>query len=783
MRAKELAIGPLRTLLCSLVAAALPVTAAQAVDSFRVGFFEGGAYPNNTEFRNLYREQLKAMAPEGFEVIFDPDGFQSAGWDREASRAAARSLSANRALDLVVATGPWTVEDLLAAGFDRPIVAALRFDPAAEGLLDAQGRPLYDNLTVRVRPGKVGNDLRMLAALTPIKKLGFLYFPNGDESGMVVEQLSGAAEAFGMELSTADGYDRKGTFAYFKAYQSLGRVDAVYLPPLWGCDSDKIRQFYAMLARDKVIAFSSEGAYHALRGALAAGSAESALEVAHYQAWKTARIMAGVVPADLPTHLEDTPRLTVNESVARELGLDLNFTTGPGLYVIEGPPSDNVERLTVIDAVSLALGQNQSLQAARSRLEAARDKVGESAAGYLPQLTLSGSALRYDRNTLNNHPRYDRTRYRAGLEVRQELLSFDILEDIRTASRRSDLVENEARRAALDLELAVTAAFLDVFLAEQTRQLDRSQLSNADDCYRLAKLKLELDENSAAEVWRFEEETLRTAADLRRAEARVRIARIVLNTLIGRPGDYPFVVDWQHFTNERFFREQFALDLFKETSGQWRRSIWAILDKLAETNPEITGEELGIAVGKAELARNRAGWWPRIGFVAGLEMANELTERTDWQESNPTWSLGATLDFPLYLGGQRSRERSRLQAELAAREASRDQTRLEAESELRIAFEELSSRADEFPALARAAGLALDYIPAVESDFAAGTCERTILLDALTSYRRSSLEAITVQAEYFLNVARLVRATGVSPNELNRAPGDQWLRWLAGDRK
>ena len=686
MRTKELATALTRNLLYNLVVPVVLVTSVSAGDTFRIGFFEGGAYPAHTEFRNFYREQLKAMAPAGFEVVFDPDGFQSAEWDRDASRRAARTLAANKAIDLVVAIGPWTVEDLLAAGFDRPIVAVFRYDPAAEGLLDAQGRPLYDNLTVRVKPGKVVNDLRMLGALTPIKKLGFLYFPSADESDAVVEQMATVTGTFDMDLATATGYDRKGTFAYFKAYQSLGRVDAVYLPPLWGCDSDKIRQFYAMLARDQVVAFSSEGAYHALRGALAAGSAESALEVAHYQAWKTVRIMAGVVPADLPTRLEDSPRLTINESVARELGLDLNFTTGPGLYVIDGPPSDDVERLTVIDAVSLALSQNQSLQAARSRLEAARDKVGETAAGYRPQLNLNGSALRYDRNTLNNHPRYDRTRYQAGLEIRQELLSLDVLADIRTASRRSDVVENEVRRAALDLELAVTAAFLDVLLAEQTRQLDRSQLSNTDDCHRLARLKLELDESSAAEVWRLEEESLKAAAVLRRDEARVRIARIVLNTLIGRPSDFPFVIDWQHFSDDRFFREQFALDQFKATSGQWGRSIWTLLNKLAETNPELTGEELRIAVSEAEVARNRAGLWPRIGFVAGLEMADELTERTDWKESNPTWSFGATLDLPLYLGGRRTRERSRLRAELASQEAARDQTRLEAVSELKTAF-------------------------------------------------------------------------------------------------
>ena len=765
-----------------LLAVLLSIAPSDAATTFRIGFFEGGPYPAHAELRNQYREQLKAMVPDGYEIVFAPDGFKSGDWNRDSSRLAARDLASNKNIDLVLALGPWTVEDLLAAGFDRPIVAALRFDPILEGLADNRGRPIVDNLTVRLRPGKMSNDLQRLSGLAPVKNIGFLYFPSGDESDTIFAQVAATARSFGLECTTAAGYDRNGTYAFFKAYRSLGKVDAVYLPPLWGCNNDKIKQFYVMLARDQVIAFSSEGSYQTQKGALASGSAESALEEAHSQAWKTIQIMKGNVPADLPVRYPDIPHLTVNESVANQLGLTLHVTPGPDISVIEGPASDDVERLTVVDAASLALTQNHSLQAARSRLDAAREAIGEATSGYLPQLEATADLSHHGQNSQNNYPEFDRTRYRAGLELRQELFSRQILNDIRTSHRQADLVKNEAHRAALDLELAVTGAFLDVYLAEQLKALGQLYLAHAQKCLRLAGLRLALGEGKAPEVWRLEEEASRAAVVLRGDVERLRIARVVLNELLGRPGDYPFVIDWQHFADSRFLLEVDALRQAMVEATKNGRSLIADLAAMAPTSPELDREDLRIALGESDLARNRADWWPRIGFVADLNLTDELAEREGWNEASPTWSVGATVNLPLFEGGRRMKRSARLRAELDALRSRRDQTSLKVASNLHQAFENLSSRADQFSLLARAAQLAKDYLPTVESDYAAGIENRVVMIDALTDFRRAGSEALGTQIEYFLNVARMLRIAGMSANEWNRSPGDQWIWWLTTPR-
>ncbi|MCX6834104.1 MAG: hypothetical protein NTW07_03045, partial [candidate division Zixibacteria bacterium] len=320
-----------------------------------VGFFEGGPYPAHSEFRNQFREQLQAMTPSGVKLVYLPDAFKSADWNRDTSRAMARELAADSTVDLVVALGPWTVEDLLAAGFDRPIIAALRFDPYAEGLVDSLGRSVSSNVTVRLRPRKVEADFAYLAELLKLDTVAVLFFPSGRDSGVTVERMRLLGSKLGFTVVTAEGFDPEGAFAFFKAYRQLNRkgVDALYLPPLWGLDADKIHQFYIMAARDGIATLSSEGSYHVSRGALAGGSAESPLIEAHYQAWKAARIIEGLIPADLPNVLADNRGLNVNGQVASQLGNSVTTDRRYDMTLLEGPASDSVERLTVIDAVSI----------------------------------------------------------------------------------------------------------------------------------------------------------------------------------------------------------------------------------------------------------------------------------------------------------------------------------------------------------------------------------------------------------------------------------------------
>jgi len=748
-----------------------------------VGFFEGGAYPAHAEFRNYFRDQLKAMAPAGVEIVYLPDGFKSAEWDRGKSRAMAAELAGDATIDLVLALGPWTVEDLLAAGFDRPIIAALRFDPAVEGLVNERGRAIVDNLTVRLRPRKVEGDFRYLAELTHPSKIGVLYFPTGNETASLLENMRAIGRQLGFEIVTAEGYDTKGTFAFFKAYRELSRsIDALYLPPLWGLDAEKMQQFYAMVGRDGIPAFSSEGMYHVARSALAAGSIESALTNAHFHAWKAVRIIEGTVPADLPNALSDSRGLIINGQMAAQLAVPVAPDRRYDLTFVEAPAPDEVERLTVIDAVGTALTQNPGYQAVYAALEAAEHIASEAWSAYLPQMELSGAAAYFDDNAVHNDARYDNHRYRARLSLNQEIFSLEVIRDIRIAALERDQSEIDRKQASADLELAVTAAYLDLVRVEQVRSVEQVHLRQVRDCLQLARLRNELGEAEAREVWRWEQEWLLALQAVRGADAERNVARVILNTLLGRPGDYAFVADWRHFVDARFFSEEAVLARFGSTAEQ-RDAILNLLLEAAADSPELAGSELAAQIGRSRLDRNRAGFWPRVGFFASLDVSDELAEPPGVEEANPSWSVGAEIRLPLFWGGQRFRERRRLQAELDQRLYQKDQVSLETTSRLRTSLERALSRVEEFPLVARAAELADQIFPETLTGYASGRSARLDLLDAVHNDRRASRQAIETQIDYYQLVAELMRAAGISPYESGRTAGEELISRLSSQSR
>ena len=232
-----------------MIRAFLPIIAALCLfgsawgaTEFKVGLFQAGDFTPHGQLRESFNRSLKLIAPPDTTFVFQANAFKSAQWNRETSRTMARELVAMRELDIIVTIGPWVVEDLIAAGFTKPIVALYRTDPVLEGIADSTSRPRYKNLTVQAVPNRINADITLLHRLKPFKKLGLLYFPSGADSTMVTRYVTSLTRQLGAETVTAYGYNNIGTYAYLKAYSELpADIDAIYCLPLWGLDADKIR--------------------------------------------------------------------------------------------------------------------------------------------------------------------------------------------------------------------------------------------------------------------------------------------------------------------------------------------------------------------------------------------------------------------------------------------------------------------------------------------------------------------------------------------------------------
>lgn len=740
-----------------------------------IGFFEGGPYAAHSEFRDHYRRQLEAALPPGCDVQFVPQGFKSAEWKRERSRELAAELATDRSVDMVVALGPWAVEDLLAAGFDRPIVAALRSDPVLEGLVDRQNHPRYDNLAVRVRPNKVRHDLARIATLGTVKKLGVLYFPADAEFAAAVSSIDSLARQQGMEVVGGEGYDRNGTYAFYKAADELkGKVDALYLGPLWGFDHAKERQFFDRLHLQHMKCFSAEGERPVLRGGMMGGSVETMRTTAAFHVWQTVQIIQGARTSDLMTVMDETPGVVINEYIADLLDVDLPEDIWLRATIIPGPAPDDIERLSLRDAVSLALTRNQGFLATYDALDAASAAASKAAAAYLPQVGISADVRHVDNNTVHNDDRFANNQYRAGLDFEQRLFSLSTIRNIRVARQDRTLATVDVRRAAIDLERAVHVAYLDCLQADIEIGVLEAYRRQVEGCLQLAGMGQSLGTFAVADLLRWESEhvtVLRSLYDLRSER---KIAGVVLNTLVGRPGDYPVQLEPHGFGETGLNGLYPVLSRVAERLGGRQALTEALVASAYEENPVLRRLNAESDRRHYRLGVNGARFWPEFGVHARMGLVDERREWDGFVEEHATWSIGARLTLPLFLGGERLRERTARKAELRQLDNEREHQRLEVENDILIDIERMFAGGFALDMDRQAAELATRYVDEVFDRYG-GDKSLLDMLDALTYERDRGLVAARGRAAFGRAVVTLAADAGWYPHQSGNTAFEELL--------
>ncbi|MCB2230771.1 hypothetical protein KQH82_08660 [bacterium] len=305
-----------------LVAGSAPAPHARVV---RLAVVQGGDYAGHAVLSQSILTEVRRLLPDTIEVVTPPDAYVNGGWNIERFREQMAALAASDRADIALAIGPWSVEALLNAGWEKPIAAAFRLDPVAEGLLDSAMHPVAPNLGVTAFPNRYYNDFLDMKRLLTVDTLAVLRFESSPGDTALPNGMLQAAEGLGIMLIPVRGYTPRGEYAFFKAYQQVPKsADALYVSPLWGLQADAIKQFLALAVRDRRPVIASDGAYLVERGALVSGAGRSSAAEAMIVASKLAKIVTGAVPADLQVAYPEVRGLTLNEATAEKCGISIN---------------------------------------------------------------------------------------------------------------------------------------------------------------------------------------------------------------------------------------------------------------------------------------------------------------------------------------------------------------------------------------------------------------------------------------------------------------------------
>lgn len=319
----------------------------------------------------------------------------------------------------------------------------------------------------------------------------------------------------------------------------------------------------------------------------------------------------------------------------------------------ERPAAVIAGKLTLGDALRLALGGNKALQAAWKEHEIARGRVLESYGVALPNLTAGADYARLD-----EVPSFDvggqevslgvEDNYAAELTVRQPLFRGGAIPaTLRTARLQALLSDETIRAVAQDVIFRVARDYYGVLLAQQLRQVAEEAVVSAVAHLEDVRRKRANGVASDYDVLRAEVDVSNFRAEFIQRKNELNLATTQLLNTMGVAQDSEVV-------------------LVDNMAYRPLRPVFEEAVQIAHTNrSDIFQAELDVRLRREAVRIARSAYWPQIDAFFTQEWANpdpHSSRDDDWGDA---WTGGLSLSLPIFDGcirrGRLVQERARLE--------------------------------------------------------------------------------------------------------------------------
>jgi outer membrane protein TolC len=411
------------------------------------------------------------------------------------------------------------------------------------------------------------------------------------------------------------------------------------------------------------------------------------------------------------------------------------------------PPAQSI-RLSLKDAVQLALKQNPRVMASRLlSLESDRERqISRSA--LLPQANLTATGLLGQYNKASIQRTSERTTagpyqmIQAGPAYSQSLLDLPLFRSYQIARegvRESLAVENVTRE---DVVATVVAQYLLVLRAFAIHDAAKARVALAERLYEQAESLQRTGIGLKIDTTRAEVELQNERQNLIDAETLTHTTNYILAELLDLPPDRePVVLD--------------ELEFFDVAEVETTTAIDAALVSRPEMQAQAAKERITRLERKAA-SEQRA---PQIDFSGDW-----LYQGSRFNNGIPAYTYQIDLNVPLFTGGRIHAEIAR--ADLERQRIEQDRRLLEARivREVKSAIDELNAAHKNVEVANLGLQLATDEVAQAERRFAAGVTTNVEVVTAQDALARANSNQI--EALYRFNQSRvnLAQAMGVVQN-------------------
>jgi outer membrane protein TolC len=430
------------------------------------------------------------------------------------------------------------------------------------------------------------------------------------------------------------------------------------------------------------------------------------------------------------------------------------------LLVVPTTQAQEAPPLTPDEAVRLALNHNRTLLAATAQADAVEARARAVRTQRLPTLRGSGQYTRLSSNipdptlSVPAIPGLDTTalslveipldRYALRVGVEQPLFTgFRITNQVQAAKRYAEAEQRRVAEVRAAVAFQARQAFWALHQAQAVLAVTEQAVAQMEAQLTDAENRRDAGMATESDVLALRARLAEIRLDRIDADNAVRLARLTLNTVTGRPLDAPV--------------EPVAeVDVTPDVP-----SVDAVVERALDARPQLAALRARVDGLAAEVDVARAGWYPQVALTGEYLYANP-NPYDFLQESEflGTWEAGVRVSMDLWTWGrtraQTSAAKARLRQAEALLAAARDSVRMDVTRSVL----DVQRAVEAVQAATASVRQAEAAYAAMQDRYEQGLALTAELLSAEVAYRRAETRLARARADYAVARAGLWRAQG-----------------------
>jgi len=364
--------------------------------------------------------------------------------------------------------------------------------------------------------------------------------------------------------------------------------------------------------------------------------------------------------------------------------------------------------LTLARSKQIALKSSPSLDLVRERMIQAREIIAQARASFLPTLSLDGS-WGYTQDTDAVSTTANENIYTHGISATQVLFDGFERKYSLVSAKWEERQSVEAQKEAESLLIwSVASAYLDVQLAGEDIKIAASNMEYNQQLAREAQAKEKAGTGSLSDLLNFETKVNLAKSSLIHARQEYKEAVYVLASLMG-------------YKNSRLptgmeLASLEKLSLIVAISGDRKIQMETIL----ENRPDLKQSQYAVQEAQAGIQGERSDYFPIVSLTGsyGASPVYEAQYLNDKDYMGA--SLGINVSFEIFSGGSTRSKVRQAQSKKRELEKSLEKAKIEAQSEILSAADNIASAKEQLRLQETNAGLMEKTRDLVEKEYKAG---------------------------------------------------------------